>query len=86
MDPKNELAAMFKSKTYITLTVACFFVYWSMFVPFYFLPTYGQRHGLKEIESKDLLALLRAGSSWDVLRAAPPPISLESMFKPSFAT
>lgn len=62
MDPKTELGAMFKSKTYIMLTVACFFVYWIMFVPFYLLPTYGQTHGLNLVESNNLLALLQAGS------------------------
>lgn len=39
-----------------------FFVLWGMFIPFFYLPTYGQAHGMSESAANNLLAYLNAGS------------------------
>ena len=58
----NDLKEMFMDLRYTLLTAAMFFVFWGMFIPFYYLPTYGLAHGMSLYMSNNLLATLNAGS------------------------
>ena len=53
---------IFTDRTYIILTAAMFFVFWGMFIPFYYLPSYGLAHGMSLAMANNLLAILNAGS------------------------
>ena len=53
---------MAKEKSYLILTAAFFFVFWGMFLPFYYIPTYGLEHGMSNSMANYTLAFLNAGS------------------------
>ena len=53
---------IFTDRTYILLTAAMFFIFWGMFIPFYYLPSYGLAHGMSLAMANNLLATLNAGS------------------------
>lgn len=52
----------FTDRTYVILTAAMFFVFWGMFIPFYYLPSYGLAPGVSLAMANNLLAILNAGS------------------------
>ncbi|KAL8777577.1 MAG: hypothetical protein Q9194_002472 [Teloschistes cf. exilis] len=52
----------FADTRYVLLTAAMFFIFWGMFIPFYYLPSYGLAHGMSLYMSNNLLATLNAGS------------------------
>ncbi|KAL8857826.1 MAG: hypothetical protein Q9178_005582 [Gyalolechia marmorata] len=52
----------FADKRYALLTAAMFFIFWGMFIPFYYLPSYGLAHGMSLYMANNLLAILNAGS------------------------
>lgn len=52
----------FADKRYALLTAAMFFIFWGMFIPFYYLPSYGLAHGMSLYMANNLLATLNAGS------------------------
>ena len=58
----SDVKEIFADWRYTLLTVAMFFVFWGMFIPFYYLPTYGLAHGMSLYMSNNLLATLNAGS------------------------
>ncbi|KAL8997005.1 MAG: hypothetical protein Q9188_006429 [Gyalolechia gomerana] len=52
----------FADRRYALLTAAMFFIFWGMFIPFYYLPSYGLAHGMSLYMANNLLAILNAGS------------------------
>jgi MFS transporter, MCT family, aspergillic acid transporter len=52
----------FTEPRYMLLAAAFFFVYFGMFIPYYYLPTYGMAHGMSPKMSSYLIAILNAGS------------------------
>lgn len=54
---KKELTSL----TYVLVTLGFTFAYLGMFIPFYYLPTYGQAHGTKPTMANNLLAILNEG-------------------------
>lgn len=55
---KKELTSL----TYVLVTLGFTCAYLGMFIPFYYLPTYGQAHGMKPTMANNLLAILNGGS------------------------
>lgn len=47
---------------FITLSVALFFIYMGMLIPFYYIPMYAEEHGLEGSIGNSLLAISYAGS------------------------
>lgn len=58
----KDFKEMFTDLRYTLLTAAMFFVFWGMFVPFYYLPTYGLARGMSLHMANNLLVTLNAGS------------------------
>ena len=58
----GDIKGVFSDWRYTLLTAAMFFVFWGMFIPFYYLPTYGLAHGMSSHMANNLLATLNAGS------------------------
>lgn len=58
----SDIKEIFADWRYTLLTAAMFFVFWGMFIPFYYLPTYGLAHGMSPYMANNLLATLNAGS------------------------
>ncbi|KAL8734405.1 MAG: hypothetical protein Q9181_003226 [Wetmoreana brouardii] len=52
----------FSDRSYALLTASMFFIFWGMFLPFYYLPSYGLAHGMSLYMADNLLAVLNAGS------------------------
>ncbi|KAJ9384855.1 hypothetical protein DTO063F5_4553 [Paecilomyces variotii] len=60
--PKLDFIGILKDWKYTIFSAGMFFVLWGMFIPFFYLPTYGQAHGMSESAANNLLAYLNAGS------------------------
>ncbi|KAK8205025.1 major facilitator superfamily domain-containing protein [Phyllosticta capitalensis] len=60
--PKDAFSSPFKDGKYLVTTASFFFIFWGMFLPFYYLPTYGLSHGMSKDGANYLLAYLNAGS------------------------
>ena len=58
----TDIKTIFADRRYNVLTAAMFFVFLGMFIPFYYLPSYGLAHGMSLDMSNNLLAILNAGS------------------------
>ena len=58
----TDIKIIFADRRYSLLTAAMFFVFLGMFIPFYYLPSYGLAHGMSLGMSNNLLAILNAGS------------------------
>ena len=58
----TDITTIFADRRYSLLTAAMFFVFLAMFIPFYYLPSYGLAHGMSLNMSNNLLAILNAGS------------------------
>lgn len=58
----TDIKTIFADRRYNLLTAAMFFVFLGMFIPFYYLPSYGLAHGMSLDMSNNLLAILNAGS------------------------
>ncbi|KAL8725324.1 MAG: hypothetical protein Q9166_007430 [cf. Caloplaca sp. 2 TL-2023] len=58
----GDIKDTFADRRYILLTAAMFFIFWGMFIPFYYLPSYGLAHGMSLYMANNLLAVLNAGS------------------------
>lgn len=58
----SDIKPIFADKRYTLFTAAMLFVFWGMFLPFYYLPTYGLAHGMSFHAANNLLAVLNAGS------------------------
>ena len=52
----------FTEPRYLFLAAAFFFIYFGMFIPYYYLPTYGMAHGMSPNMSSYLVAILNGGS------------------------
>ncbi|KAI0205153.1 MFS general substrate transporter [Astrocystis sublimbata] len=59
---KKNLKQELKSPAYISLTSGFTLAYLGLFVPFYYLPSYGLAHDLDPTTANNLLAFLNAGS------------------------
>lgn len=69
LPPRNSTAMniraigyLFADRRYVLLIAAMFFIFWGMFMPFYYLPSYGLAHGMSLYMANNLLAILNAGS------------------------
>ncbi|KAL8818970.1 MAG: hypothetical protein Q9223_002511 [Gallowayella weberi] len=58
----GDIKDSFADIRYVLLTAAMFFIFWGMFIPFYYLPSYGLAHGMSLYMANNLLATLNAGS------------------------
>ncbi|EQB54032.1 hypothetical protein CGLO_06183 [Colletotrichum gloeosporioides Cg-14] len=56
------LPAAFKDKLYVTLVASMFFLFIGMFVPLFYLPTYGILHGMTEALASYLIAMINGAS------------------------
>ncbi|KAL0944895.1 monocarboxylate permease-like protein [Colletotrichum truncatum] len=56
------LLSAFKDKLYVTLIPSLFFLFIGMFVPLFYLPTYGIYHGMSESLASYLVAMINAAS------------------------
>ncbi|KAF3481034.1 uncharacterized protein GIQ15_03793 [Arthroderma uncinatum] len=59
---RDSLKKELKSPTYVITTAAFTFSYLGMFIPFYYLPLYGQAHGMEPTLANYLLAILNGRS------------------------
>ncbi|RAK98500.1 monocarboxylate transporter [Aspergillus ibericus CBS 121593] len=60
--PPNVIHSLFKDLLYIALVIGMFLVQWGMFIPFFYLPTYGSSNGMDADEANNLVSYLNAGS------------------------
>ena len=60
--PPNVIHNLFKDLLYIAFVIGMFLVQWGMFIPFFFLPTYGSSNGMNTDEANNLVSYLNAGS------------------------
>lgn len=60
--PKLDFVGILKDWKYIVFSAGMFLVLWGMFIPFFYLPIYGQYYGMSESKANDLLSYLNAGS------------------------
>jgi MFS transporter, MCT family, aspergillic acid transporter len=55
-------ALKFAEPRYVLFTTGFFFVYFGLFIPYYYLPTYGMERGMSSSMAAYLVAILNAGS------------------------
>ncbi|KAL2001856.1 hypothetical protein VTN02DRAFT_1121 [Thermoascus thermophilus] len=60
--PRLDLVGILKDWKYIVFSAGMFLVLWGMFIPFFYLPLYGQYYGMSESKANYLLSYLNAGS------------------------
>jgi len=60
--PKLDFVGILKDLKYVVFCAGMFLILWGMFIPFFYLPIYGQHYGMSESKANDLLSYLNAGS------------------------
>ncbi|OKL60042.1 hypothetical protein UA08_04976 [Talaromyces atroroseus] len=61
-DSKVDFKEILYNKTYILFSLGMLLVLWGMFIPFFYLPSYGESYGMSTAAANNLLAYMNAGS------------------------
>ncbi|OJJ96895.1 hypothetical protein ASPACDRAFT_34002 [Aspergillus aculeatus ATCC 16872] len=57
-----DFKAILSDATYLLFSVGMLLVLWGMFIPFFYLPSYGESYGMSATDANNLLAYMNAGS------------------------
>ncbi|PWY67864.1 MFS general substrate transporter [Aspergillus eucalypticola CBS 122712] len=61
-DMQLDFKAIFTDAKYLLFSVGMLLVLWGMFIPFFYLPSYGETYGMSVTGANNLLAYMNAGS------------------------